>query len=402
MKVEEFIFMEKVLAINSGSSSFKYKLFSLPDEKVIAKGMADRVGLDYASFEIKLADGTKHVEKTEISDQEAAVSLLLKFLKQFNVVEDLNEIVGVGHRVVNGGEFFKDSTIITKENLHEIYELEDYAPLHNPAEGRGIEAFMNVLPNVPQVAVFDTTYHRALDPVHYLYSLPYEYYEKYGVRKYGAHGTSVRYVAPRAADMMGKDLKDLKLIVCHLGSGASITAVKDAKSYDTSMGFSPLAGITMATRSGDIDPSLIQHLMHVEHKSMDEMIYMLNHKSGLLGLSGISPDMRDVRESDSDRAKLARNIFINRIVRYVGSYIAEMGGVDGIIFTAGIGEHDMGVREAVMDAFKYMGVDPDYEANNKISEGFITKPDSKVKVMVIPTNEELMIERDVVRLTHIN
>ncbi|MDB6232065.1 acetate kinase [Lactobacillus amylovorus] len=394
--------MEKVLAINSGSSSFKYKLFSLPDEKVIAKGMADRVGLDDASFEIKLADGTKHVEKTEISDQEAAVSLLLKFLKQFNVVEDLNEIVGVGHRVVNGGEFFKDSTIITKENLHEIYELEDYAPLHNPAEGRGIEAFMNVLPNVPQVAVFDTTYHRALDPVHYLYSLPYEYYEKYGVRKYGAHGTSVRYVAPRAADMMGKDLKDLKLIVCHLGSGASITAVKDAKSYDTSMGFSPLAGITMATRSGDIDPSLIQHLMHVEHKSMDEMIYMLNHKSGLLGLSGISPDMRDVRESDSDRAKLARNIFINRIVRYVGSYIAEMGGVDGIIFTAGIGEHDMGVREAVMDAFKYMGVDPDYEANNKISEGFITKPDSKVKVMVIPTNEELMIERDVVRLTHIN
>ena len=402
MKVEEFIFMEKVLAINSGSSSFKYKLFSLPDEKVIAKGMADRVGLDHASFEIKLADGTKHVEKTEIPDQEAAVSLLLKFLKQFNVVEDLNEIVGVGHRVVNGGEFFKDSTIITKENLHEIYELEDYAPLHNPAEGRGIEAFMNVLPNVPQVAVFDTTYHRALDPVHYLYSLPYEYYEKYGVRKYGAHGTSVRYVAPRAADMMGKDLKDLKLIVCHLGSGASITAVKDAKSYDTSMGFSPLAGITMATRSGDIDPSLIQHLMHVEHKSMDEMIYMLNHKSGLLGLSGISPDMRDVRESDSDRAKLARNIFINRIVRYVGSYIAEMGGVDGIIFTAGIGEHDMGVREAVMDAFKYMGVDPDYEANNKISEGFITKPDSKVKVMVIPTNEELMIERDVVRLTHIN
>ena len=394
--------MEKVLAINSGSSSFKYKLFSLPDEKVIAKGMADRVGLNDASFEIKLADGTDHVEKTEIPDQEAAVSLLLKFLKQFNVVEDLNEIVGVGHRVVNGGEFFKDSTIITKENLHEIYELGDYAPLHNPAEGRGIEAFMNVLPNVPQVAVFDTTYHRALDPVHYLYSLPYEYYEKYGVRKYGAHGTSVRYVAPRAADMMGKDLKDLKLIVCHLGSGASITAVKDGKSYDTSMGFSPLAGITMATRSGDIDPSLIQHLMHVEHKSMDEIIYMLNYKSGLLGLSGISPDMRDVRESNSDRAKLARKIFINRIVRYIGSYIAEMGGVDGIIFTAGIGEHDMGVRKAVMDAFKYMGVDPDYEANDKVSEGLITKPDSKVKVMVIPTNEELMIERDVVRLTHIN
>ncbi|MCT0164017.1 acetate kinase [Lactobacillus helveticus] len=394
--------MKKVLAINSGSSSFKYKLFSLPDEKVIASGMADRVGLDNASFEIKLADGTKHVEKTEIADQEAAVNLLIKFLKQFNVVDDLHEIVGVGHRVVNGGEYFDDSTIITKENLPKIYELEDYAPLHNPAEGRGIEAFMNVLPEVPQVAVFDTTYHRALDPVHYLYSLPYEYYEKYGVRKYGAHGTSIRYTAPHAAKMLGKDLKDLKLIICHLGSGASITAVKDGKSYDTSMGFSPIAGITMATRCGDIDPSLIQHLMHVEGKSMDEMIHILNHKSGLLGLSGISPDMRDIRESDTDRAKLARKIFINRIVRYVGSYIAEMGGVDAIIFTAGIGEHDMGVRKEVMDAFKYMGVEPDYEANEENGEHFITKPDSKVKAMVIPTNEELIIERDVVRLTNIN
>ena len=394
--------MKKVLAINSGSSSFKYKLFSLPDEKVIASGMADRVGLDNASFEIKLADGSKHVEKTEITDQEAAVNLLIKFLKQFNVVDDLHEIVGVGHRVVNGGEYFTDSTIITKENLPKIYELEDYAPLHNPAEGRGIEAFMNVLPEVPQVAVFDTTYHRALDPVHYLYSLPYEYYEKYGVRKYGAHGTSIRYTAPHAAKMLGKDLKDLKLIICHLGSGASVTAVKDGKSFDTSMGFSPIAGITMATRCGDIDPSLIQHLMHVEGKSMDEMIHILNHKSGLLGLSGISPDMRDVRESDTDRAKLARKIFINRIVRYVGSYIAEMGGVDAIIFTAGIGEHDMGVRKEVMDAFKYMGVEPDYEANEENGEHFITKPDSKVKAMVIPTNEELIIERDVVRLTDIN
>lgn len=402
MKEEEIIFMKKVLAINSGSSSFKYKLFSLPDEKVIASGMADRVGLDNASFEIKLADGSKHVEKTEIADQEAAVNLLIKFLKQFNVVDDLHEIVGVGHRVVNGGEYFTDSTIITKENLPKIYELEDYAPLHNPAEGRGIEAFMNVLPEVPQVAVFDTTYHRALDPVHYLYSLPYEYYEKYGVRKYGAHGTSIRYTAPHAAKMLGKDLKDLKLIICHLGSGASVTAVKDGKSFDTSMGFSPIAGITMATRCGDIDPSLIQHLMHVEGKSMDEMIHILNHESGLLGLSGISPDMRDVRESDTDRAKLARKIFINRIVRYVGSYIAEMGGVDAIIFTAGIGEHDMGVRKEVMDAFKYMGVEPDYEANEENGEHFITKPDSKVKAMVIPTNEELIIERDVVRLTDIN
>lgn len=394
--------MKKVLAINSGSSSFKYKLFSLPDEKVLAKGMADRVGLEDSSFEIKLADSTKHVEKTEIPDQEAAVSLLIKFLKGYHVVEELTEIVGIGHRVVNGGEYFKDSTIITKENLPKIYELSDYAPLHNPAEARGIEAFMNVLPNVPEVAVFDTTYHRNLDPVHYLYSLPYEYYEKYGVRKYGAHGTSIRYTAPRAAKLLGKDLKDLKLVICHLGSGASITAVKDGKSYDTSMGFSPIAGITMATRTGDIDPSLVQHLMKVEHKSMDEMIYIMNNKSGLLGLSGISPDMRDVRESDSERAKLARKIFINRIIRYVGAYIAEMGGVDAIIFTAGIGEHDTGVRKAVLDAFAYMGVVVDNEVNESVSEGLITKTDSKVAGMVIPTNEELMIERDVVRLTNID
>lgn len=394
--------MKKVLAINSGSSSFKYKLFSLPDEKVLAKGMADRVGLEDSSFEIKLADGTKHVKKTEIPDQEAAVSLLIKFLKGYHVVEELTEIVGVGHRVVNGGEYFKDSTIITKENLPKIYELSDYAPLHNPAEARGIEAFMNVLPNVPEVAVFDTTYHRNLDPVHYLYSLPYEYYEKYGVRKYGAHGTSIRYTAPRAAKLLGKDLKDLKLVICHLGSGASITAVKDGKSYDTSMGFSPIAGITMATRTGDIDPSLVQHLMKVEHKSMDEMIYIMNNKSGLLGLSGISPDMRDVRESDSERAKLARKIFINRIIRYVGAYIAEMSGVDAIIFTAGIGEHDTGVRKAVLEAFAYMGVVIDNEANESVSEGLITKTDSKVAGMVIPTNEELMIERDVVRLTNID
>lgn len=341
---------------------------------------------------------SKHVEKTEIPDQEAAVSLLIKFLKGYHVVEELTEIVGVGHRVVNGGEYFKDSTIITKENLPKIYELSDYAPLHNPAEARGIEAFMNVLPNVPEVAVFDTTYHRNLDPVHYLYSLPYEYYEKYGVRKYGAHGTSIRYTAPRAAKLLGKDLKDLKLVICHLGSGASITAVKDGKSYDTSMGFSPIAGITMATRTGDIDPSLVQHLMKVEHKSMDEMIYIMNNKSGLLGLSGISPDMRDVRESDSERAKLARKIFINRIIRYVGAYIAEMGGVDA----AGIGEHDTGVRKAVLDAFAYMGVVVDNEANESVSEGLITKTDSKVAGMVIPTNEELMIERDVVRLTNID
>lgn len=391
--------MKKVLAINSGSSSFKFKLFSLPDEKVVAFGMADRVGLPGASFKIALQDGNEHIEHVEVPDQEAAVSLLLKALKKYHVVEDLNEIVGVGHRVVSGGEIFKDSTVVNQEVLQKIKDLSNFAPLHNPAEARGIEAFMHVLPKVPQVAVFDTSFHQTLDPVHYLYSIPYDYYKEYGARKYGAHGTSVHYVTLEAAKMMKKDLKNLKLITCHLGSGSSITAVKNGKSYDTSMGFSPLSGITMGTRSGDIDPSLLQHLMHETGISMDEMINILNTKSGLLGISGISSDMRDLKYNKNPRAVLARKIFLNRIVRYIGAYIAEMGGVDGIVLTAGVGEGDVGMRQAIMDAFKYMGVKPDYEANKTNGQKFITKPDSSIQVMVIPTNEELMIARDVMRLT---
>lgn len=394
--------MKKVLAINSGSSSFKYKLFSLPEEKVIAEGMADRVGLDGSSFDIELKDGQKHTEDVAIPDQETAVSLLLKALKKYNVVDDLKEIAGVGHRIVAGGEFFKDSALITEDNLHEIFDLKEYAPLHNPAEGEGIKAFMKLLPGVPEVAVFDTSFHQSMDDVHYLYSVPYDYYKKYRVRKYGAHGTSVRYVSMRTAELMKKDLKDLKMIVCHLGSGASITAVKNGKSYDTSMGFTPLAGITMSTRSGDVDPSLLQYVMDKENMSIDEMIKSLNNKSGLLGISGISPDMRDLKFNPDKRAQLARKIFINRIVRYVGSYLVEMGGIDAIVFTAGVGEHDVGVRKGVMDALKFLGLDPDYEANEENGEKFITKPDSKIKALIVPTNEELMIERDVVRLAKLD
>ena len=394
--------MKKVLAINSGSSSFKYKLFSLPDEEVLAEGLADRVGLDYSTFSIKLTDGDKHVEEVEIPDQETAVKLLLKALKKYNVIEDLNEIAGVGHRIVAGGEYFKDSAIITKDNLQKIFDLKEYAPLHNPAEGEGIKAFMKVLPKVPEVGVFDTAFHESLDPVHYLYSVPYDWYEKYRARKYGAHGTSVRYVANRTAKLLNKDLKDLKLVVCHLGSGASITAVKDGKSYDTSMGFTPLAGITMGTRSGDVDPSLLQFVMHKKDISIDEMIDILNHDSGLLGISGVSPDMRDLKHNPDKRAQLAREIFINRIIRYVGAYITEMGGADAIVFTAGIGEHDARVRAAVMKAFEFMGLVPDLEANKVNGEKTITKPESKIRAMIVPTNEELMIERDVVRLAHLD
>lgn len=391
--------MDKILAINSGSSSFKYKLFSLADESVLASGLGDRIGIDCSTFSMKLADGTKHEAEVDLPNQEVAVQTLLDWLKEYGVIADFKEIVGVGHRIVNGGELFPDSAIIDKDNIHEVFDLTNYAPLHNPAEGHGIQAFMNILPDVPQVGVFDTSFHQSMDEVHYIYSLPYEYYEKYKARKYGAHGTSVRYVSGKAAELLGKDLKDLKLVVCHLGSGASVTAVKDGKCYDTSMGFSPLAGVTMGTRSGDVDPSVLQYIMKKEGiTDFNEMIDILNHKSGLLGLSGISSDMRDIRNSDDKRAKLADAVFINRVVRYVGSYIAEMGGADAVVFTAGIGEHDDEVREGVMKSLSFMGVDFDDAANKAANEGFITKEDSKLAGLIIPTDEELMIERDVVRL----
>ncbi|MGO1780487.1 MAG: acetate/propionate family kinase [Lactobacillus delbrueckii] len=391
--------MDKILAINSGSSSFKYKLFSLADESVLASGLGDRIGIDGSTFSMKLADGTKHEVEVDLPNQEVAVQTLLDWLKEYGVIADVKEIVGVGHRIVNGGELFPDSAIIDKDNIHKVFDLTNYAPLHNPAEGHGIQAFMNILPDVPQVGVFDTSFHQSMDEVHYIYSLPYEYYEKYKARKYGAHGTSVRYVSGKAAELLGKDLKDLKLVVCHLGSGASVTAVKDGKCYDTSMGFSPLAGVTMGTRSGDVDPSVLQYIMKKEGiTDFNEMIDILNHKSGLLGLSGISSDMRDIRNSDDKRAKLADAVFINRVVRYVGSYIAEMGGADAVVFTAGIGEHDDEVREGVMKSLSFMGVDFDDAANKAANEGFITKEDSKLAGLIIPTDEELMIERDVVRL----
>ncbi|MGJ0683837.1 acetate/propionate family kinase [Lactobacillus johnsonii] len=387
--------MKKVLAINSGSSSFKYKLFSFPNEKVIASGMADRVGKENAVFKIKLSNGQEYIKNLPIHNQEEAVKLLIEDLKKFHVVEDLREISGVGHRVVNGGEIFKESVHVKEKELQEIFDLGELAPLHNIPEANGIKAFMRIIPNVPQVAVFDTSYHQTLDQIHYLYSIPYEYYQKYGIRKYGAHGISISYVAQRAAKMLNKNPNLVNLIVCHLGSGASVTAVKNGKSYDTSMGISPLTGVTMGTRSGDFDPAALQRLMHKTGMNIDEAVKVLNYKSGL---SGISSDMRDLIESKDKRAKLARKIFFNRVVRYVGAYAAELNGVDAIIFTAGIGEHDPGIRAGVMASLKYLGLDPDFKANRTDGEKFISKPNSKVKAMIVPTNEELMIAREVVRV----
>lgn len=398
--------MKKILAINSGSSSFKYKLFNYPSEEVVAQGQAQRIGLAGATFSLKLADGSKYESEIKIPDHKTAIQLLLTWLPKYNVINDLKEIAGIGHRVVAGGEIFSESALIDKEKLQQIYDLSDYAPLHNPYEADGIRDFMQLLPGVPQVAVFDTSFHHTLDPVHYLYSLPYKYYEKYRARKYGAHGTSVRYVSHRAAELLNKPLNELKMIVCHLGNGVSITAIKDGKSYDTSMGFSPVAGITMSTRSGDIDPSVLQYVMKKENISdFNKMINILNNKSGILGISDYSPDMRDIRKKAAAgdvKAKLAKDIFVNRIIKYIGSYYVDMGGLDALVFTAGIGENESLYRQAIVDKLSVLGLKIDEKANSVNGEKVISAVDSKAKILIIPTNEELVIARDVVRLAKIN
>lgn len=398
--------MKKILAINSGSSSFKYKLFNYPSEEVVAQGQAQRIGLAGATFSLKLADGSKYESEIKIPDHKTAIQLLLTWLPKYNVINDLKEIAGIGHRVVAGGEIFSESALIDKEKLQQIYDLSDYAPLHNPYEADGIRDFMQLLPGVPQVAVFDTSFHHTLDPVHYLYSLPYKYYEKYRARKYGAHGTSARYVSHRAAELLNKPLNTLKMIVCNLGNGASITAIKDGKSYDTSMGFSPVAGITMSTRSGDIDPSVLQYVMKKENISdFNKMINILNNKSGILGISDYSPDMRDIRKraaAGDVKAKLAKDIFVNRIIKYIGSYYVDMGGLDALVFTAGIGENESLYRQAIVDKLSVLGLKIDEKANSVNGEKVISAVDSKAKILIIPTNEELVIARDVVRLAQIN
>lgn len=289
--------MSKTIAVNAGSSTVKFKLFDMPSENVVAEGLIERIGMQEGHAKIKYGDGQVHDEKRPFKDHGEAVSYLLDQLINLKIVQDYSEITAVGHRVVAGGEFFKDSAVIDDDVMKKIDELAEYAPLHNPAELEGIKAFKKVLPNAFAVAVFDTSFHADMPKMNALYSVPYEWYEKYGARKYGAHGTSHRYVAARAAKMLNKPLADLKLITCHLGAGASITAIKGGKSFDTSMGFSPLAGITMATRSGDVDPSLVNFMEHKLDISSDEMIDILNHKSGLLGISGISSDMRDVEKA---------------------------------------------------------------------------------------------------------
>ncbi|WP_449537249.1 acetate kinase [Ferdinandcohnia sp. Marseille-Q9671] len=394
--------MSKVIAINAGSSSLKFQLFEMPSEEVITKGIFERIGLEQGVFTISVND-EKQTTEIEIPDHSVAVKILLSKLTELGIIKSLDEIEGIGHRVVHGGESFDDSAPITEEVLQEIEKLAELAPLHNTANATGIRAFQEVLPNVPAVAVFDTAFHQTMPEKSFLYSLPYEYYKEYGIRKYGFHGTSHKYVSERAAELLGRPLEQLRLLSCHLGNGASIAAIEGGKSIDTSMGFTPLAGVTMGTRSGNIDPALIPYIMEKTGKTADEVLDVLNKKSGMLGVSGFSSDLRDVEleaGKGNERAELALEVFASRIHKYIGSYAARMHGVDAIIFTAGIGENSDTIRARVLTGLEFMGVYWDPVLNQvRGKETFISYPHSPVKVIVIPTNEEVMIARDVIRLT---
>lgn len=395
--------MEKIMIINSGSSSLKFKLFNNETHETLASGIIERIGIHGSKIKVKYGAGQKYELDHEITNHLQGIELLLNILKELNLIADLSEIKGIGHRVVAGGEYFSQPVIVDNDVIAKIKELAQLAPLHNPANLNGIKAFRKYLPNALSVAVFDTAFHQTLPQENYMYSTPYEWYEKYGVRRYGAHGISHEYVARKAAELMGRPFEELKLITCHLGAGASITAIKDGKSFDTSMGFTPLSGIQMATRAGDVDISLANYIMKkLDVQSMSDMVYLLNEKSGFLGVSGVSADMRDVEDAaatGNERAKLAIKLFYNSILRYIGQYIAEMGGVDGIVFTGGIGENSPETSEAIMKRLAYMGVTINENENKKRgAQTIISGPDSTVTVMRIPTDEEYMIAQHVWRL----
>ncbi|MED1203194.1 acetate kinase [Heyndrickxia acidicola] len=393
--------MAKIIAINAGSSSLKFQLFEMPEEHVIAKGIIERIGLNDSIFTLTV-NGEKYTDTLDIPNHAAAVNMLLDKLTSKDIIKSLNEIEGVGHRVVHGGELFRDSVVVTEKVVKQIEGLSDLAPLHNPANLTGIIAFQKALPEVPEVAVFDTAFHQTMPENSFLYSLPYEYYKKYGIRKYGFHGTSHKYVSQRAAEILGRPIEQLRILSCHLGNGASIAAIEGGKSIDTSMGFTPLAGVTMGTRSGNLDPALIPFIMEKTGKTAEEVLEVLNKESGLLGVSGVSSDLRDITiaaEQGDERAILALEVFASRIHKYIGSYAARMSGMDVIIFTAGIGENSEAVRARVLRGLEFMGVYWNTDLNKvRGEETFLNYPHSPVKVMVIPTNEEVMIARDVIRL----
>ena len=395
--------MKKVISVNAGSSSLKFQLFDMPSEKVLTSGIAERVGMEMGIFTIKVND-EKITKELPIKNHKVAVELLLEALVKYKIVDDLNEIVGAGHRIVQGGSYYSESVVVDDEAVRLVDELAELAPLHNHAHLTGYYAFKEALPNIEHVFVFDTAFHQTMKPEVYTYPVPYQWLNDYRVRRYGAHGTSHQYVANRCAELMDKDVKDLKIITCHLGNGASISAVEGGHCVNTSMGFTPLAGIMMGTRCGDIDPAIVLYMMNKTGMSTAEMDTTLNKKSGMLGVSGISSDARDVdaaAKEGNERAILTQKIYVNRIVNVVGGYYMQMGGCDAIVFTAGLGENDSNIRQMVCDGLASgmkLVIDPIKNAATRSKEVMFSLPDSKVQAWIIPTNEELVIARDTYHL----
>jgi len=391
----------KIIVLNCGSSSIKYQLFEMPSAEVVAKGLVDKIGLKGASIKHNMANGDVLKLEGEILDHQAGIEFVLGILthKEYGCVKDLNEIGAVGHRVVHAGEKYNTSIAITKEVIEALVECIDLAPLHNPPNLEGIYAISKLLPEVPQVGVFDTAYHQTMTEQAYLYGIPYSLYEKYKVRRYGFHGSSHRFVAQRAAEILGRKLEDLKIISCHLGNGASMCAIQNGKSFDTSMGMTPVEGLVMGTRSGDIDAGALLYIADKEEISIPYTSTLINKHSGMLGLSGVSSDMRDIETAAGEgnhRAQVSLDIYHYRIKKYLGSYAAAMGGVDVVIFTGGVGENGWETRHEVASGLEFMGIEFDVEKNTKLrgKEVVISKPGSKVTVMVVPTNEELVIAQD--------
>ncbi|MDD6866070.1 MAG: acetate kinase [Prevotella sp.] len=394
----------KILVLNCGSSSIKYKLYNMDDESVLAQGGVERIGLDEAFIKITLPSGEKKIIMHDMPDHKEGVNFVFKCLldPEFGALKSLDEIDAVGHRVVQGGDLFEKSCIVTKEVEDGIESLCDLAPVHNAGHLRGIRAVNALMPHVPQVTVFDNAFHSTMPDYAYLYAIPYELYKKYHVRRYGFHGTSHRYVSQRVCEFLGVDIKTQKIITCHVGNGASIAAVKYGKVIDTSMGLTPLAGLMMGSRSGDIDPSAVTYLMEKLGKTPHEMAEFLNKESGVLGISGLSSDMREIEKADSEgneRAHLALQMYNYRIKKYIGEYAAAMGGVDIIVWTAGVGENQEDVRWDSCQGLEFLGIKMDKEANHcRGVERVISAPDSKVKVCLIPTDEEIVIARDTMEL----
>ncbi len=394
----------KILVINCGSSSLKYQFIDMKDESVLAKGLVERIGIEGSVLKHEKTGMEKQTITAEMPNHEVALKLVMDALinESYGVIKDFKEIDAVGHRVVHGGEDFANSVLIDDKVMKSIEDCIDLAPLHNPPNIIGIKACQKLLPGVKMVAVFDTAFHQTMPDYAYMYAIPYEYYEKYKIRRYGFHGTSHRFVSKRASELMGKKIDQCNIITCHLGNGASVAAIKNGKTIDTSMGFTPLEGLIMGTRSGDIDPAVIPFLSEKEKMSIKEIDTLLNKKSGVLGVSGVSSDFRDIEgeaEKGNDKARLALDMFHTRVKKYIGAYMAELGNVDAVVFTAGLGENSAESRKEICKGLESLGIEIDVDANKtRGKEQLISKKDSKIKVFVIPTNEELVIARDTLEI----